>query len=40
MVFMNELITYVILAIGIGAIAMAGIFLGKFLRDRREAKEK
>ena len=38
MLFINELITYVILTIGIGALAVAGIFLGKFLRDKRDAK--
>lgn len=40
MLFINELITYVILVIGIGALAVAGIFLGKFLRDKRNAKGK
>lgn len=40
MLFINEFITYVILVIGIGALAVAGIFLGKFLRDKRDAKGK
>lgn len=39
MVFINELITYAILVIGIGALAIAGIFLGKFLRDKHDAKK-
>lgn len=38
MAFINELISYVILALGLGALALAGIFLGKFLRDRHDAK--
>ena len=40
MVFINELISYVILAVGIGALALAGIFLGKKLRDWHDAREK
>lgn len=40
MAFINELITYAILVVGIGALAVAGIFLGKFLRDKHDAKEK
>ena len=36
--FINELITYVILVVGIGALALGGIFLGKFLRDKHDAK--
>ena len=34
----NELITYVIVVVGIGALALGGIFLGKFLRDKHDAK--
>lgn len=40
MLFINELITYAILVVIMGALAVAGIFLGKALRDRHDAKGK
>ncbi|MBO5277909.1 MAG: vanadium nitrogenase [Lachnospiraceae bacterium] len=40
MLFINELITYAILVVIMGALAVAGIFLGKSLRDRHDAKGK
>lgn len=38
--FINELVTYAIVAVGIGALAVGGIFFGKFLRTKYDAREK
>lgn len=38
--FINELVTYAILVVGIGALALGGIFFGKFLRDKHDSKKK
>lgn len=40
MAFLNGLMTYAILVVGMGALAVAGVFLGKFLRQKHDAKKK
>ena len=39
MVFINTFVTYVVIMAAIVAIAIAGIFFGKYLRDRKDKKK-
>lgn len=36
--FINGLITYALIVVVIGGLAVGGIFLGKFLRDKKDNK--
>ncbi len=40
MAVLSSFLTYLLEAIVIAAVAVAGIFFGKFLRNRKEKKEK
>lgn len=38
--FINMFVTYAVMVVGIGALALGGIFFGKFLRTKYDAREK